>query len=350
MAHLSSFKLRDFRCFRALECEWVPGLNAVVGPNAQGKTSLLEAACVLLRLASPRSPGLGPLVRLGATGFVVDGFHAGAHLQFYCSARRRKLALDSVVQAKTGRYLETGTVVWFSNHDLALVRGSAEERRRYLDFVASQISPVYRRHLRDYDRALRSRNRLLKAPVIRWREVAAFDHPLVEAGTALTAARSALVEALRPAAQEAHRAISAEAGEGLTLRYRPGAGESLEHRLEETREESIRLRQTLAGPHRDELELELNNLATSFASEGQQRTLALALRLAQAREITRQQERPPLFLLDDIFGELDPRRRNALLHQFPAGSQQIITTTHLDWAQVPISRGYALEGGALRLL
>jgi len=350
MAHLSSFKLRDFRCFPALECEWVPGLNAIVGPNAQGKTSLLEAACVLLRLQSPRSPKLGPLVRLGATGFVVDGFCDGAHLQFYCSARRRKLALDSVVQTKTARYLETGAVVWFSNHDLSLVRGPAEERRRYLDFVAAQLSPVYRRHLRDYERALRSRNRLLKAPVIRWREVAAFDSPLIEAGTALSVARDALVEALRPAAVEAHRAISGEAGETLALRYRPGAGESLERRLEETREESIRLRQTLAGPHRDELEFQLNDLNTSFASEGQQRTLALALRLAQAEVIARRRERPPLFLLDDIFGELDPRRRNALLQRFPAGSQQIITTTHLDWAEVPIARGYALEAGKLRLL
>ena len=341
---LTTLKLRDFRCFAALEAEFAPGANVIVGSNAQGKTSLLEAACVLLRLQSPRAATLGPLVRLGAAGFVVDGFYSGNHLQFYYSPRRKKLALDSVEQRTAAEYLHIGRVVWFSNADIALVRGAADERRRYLDFVAAQLDPGYRRHLRDYEKALRSRNRLLKMPHVRWREVAAFDEPLVSAGTALTQARGGLIAVLEPHAVEAQRAIGGGAGETLAMRYEPGCGlGEFANNLAASREEDLRLRQTRVGPHRDELHLEINGHGSELASEGQQRTLALALRLAQARLIATQREALPLLLLDDIFGELDPARRNALLAHLPAGAQQIITTTHLDWAQTEIGRVFQLE-------
>lgn len=346
---LTSLKLRDFRCFAALEAEFSPGANVIVGPNAQGKTSLLEAACVLLRLQSPRVSALGPLVRIGgAAGFVLDGFYAGTHLQFYYSPRRKKLALDSVEQKTAGEYLQAGRVVWFSNADIALVRGSADERRRYLDFVAVQLDPAYRRHLRAYETALRSRNRLLKTPSIRWREVAAFDAPLLAAGSALTQARARLAEVLAPFAAEAQLAIGGGAGETLSLRYEPGAGADFAATLAASREQDARLRQTTVGPHRDDLALELNGMASTLASEGQQRTLALALRLAHARLIEARHEKLPLLLLDDIFGELDVARRNALLAHLPAGAQQIITTTHLDWAQANLARVFRLENRVLR--
>lgn len=349
---LTTLKLRDFRCFAALETEFAPGANVIVGPNAQGKTSLLEAACVLLRLQSPRAATLGPLVRLGAAGFVVDGFYSGSHMQFYYSPRRKKLALDSVEQRTAAEYLKIGRAVWFSNGDIALVRGAADERRRYLDFVATQLEPGYRRHLRNYETALRSRNRLLKMPTVRWREVAAFDEPLITAGTALTQARGALIAALEPYAAAAQRAIGGAVGEALTMRYEPGCGGGdgeFFANLAASREEDQRLRQTTVGPHRDELVLELNGLGSGLASEGQQRTLALALRLAQARLIAARCEALPLLLLDDIFGELDPARRNALLEHLPAGAQQIITTTHLDWAQTQMGRVFRLENRVLTL-
>lgn len=348
---LTTLKLRDFRCFTALEAEFAPGANVIVGPNAQGKTSLLEAACVLLRLQSPRAATLTPLVRLGSVGFVVDGFHSGNHLQFYYSSRRKKLALDSVEQRNAAEYLKIGRVVWFSNADIGLVRGGAEERRRYLDFVATQLDPVYRRHLRNYETALRSRNRLLKMPAVSWREIEAFDEPLVNAGMALTQTRSRLIAALQPFAAEAQRAIGGTAGEALILRYESGCGNGRESKfganLSASRQEDQRLRQTTVGPHRDELALELNGLGSDLASEGQQRTLALALRLAQARLIEAQCHTLPLLLLDDIFGELDPARRNALLTHLPAGAQQIITTTHLDWAQNEIGCVFRLENQVL---
>ncbi len=344
---LSALKLRDFRCFPALETEFAPGANVIVGPNAQGKTSLLEAACVLLRLQSPRSGSLGPLVRIGALGLVVDGFYAGRHLQFYFSPRRKKLALDAVVQRGAGEYLGLGRVVWFSNADIALVRGGAEERRRYLDFVAVQIDPAYRRHLRDYETALRSRNRLLKQPGAAWRQIEAFDAPLIASGTALTQARARLVAELTPQAGAAQRAIGGAADETLSMRYVPGAGENFAANLDAAREEDQRLRQTTVGPHRDEVALELNSLPSALASEGQQRTIALALRLAQARLMEARHEALPLFLLDDIFGELDLARRNALLAYLPPAAQQIITTTHFDWAETQAARVFRLENRVL---
>ena len=349
---LGSLKLRDFRCFSGVECEFVPGTNVIVGPNAQGKTSLLEAACVLLRLQSLRAATLGPLIRVGGLGFVVDGFYAGTHLQFYYSPRRKKLAMDSVEQKNAAEYLKVGRVVCFANGDIALIRGGAEERRRYLDFVAVQMEPAYRQHLKAYERALRSRNYLLKAASVRWREVAAFDEPLIEAGSALTAMRTALVEALMPHAIAAHRGISSGAAETLTLDYAPAASaESGVFRamLAESREADQRLRVTQVGPHRDDLLMGIGGLGSELASEGQQRTMAIALRLAHAGLVRERFETPPLLLLDDVFGELDVARRNALLGYLPAEAQKIITTTHLDWAEMPLERVFHLQDKALKI-
>ena len=194
---LTALKLRHFRCFAAFETEFAPGLNFIVGPNAHGKTSLLEAACILLRLQSPRATKLAQVIQHEQRGLVVDGHYAGRHLQFYFSRERKKLALDEVVQKTAHEYLQTGRLVWFANSDIDLARGAGDVRRRFLDFVAAQREPGYRTALREYERALRSRNLLLKSASPRWREIAAFDAPLVTAGTRVTDARRRLVEALR---------------------------------------------------------------------------------------------------------------------------------------------------------
>ncbi|MGC3989908.1 MAG: DNA replication and repair protein RecF [Chthoniobacteraceae bacterium] len=327
---LTDLKLRDFRCFAALECELAEGLNFIVGPNAQGKTSLLEAACVLLRLQSPRVQRLGHCLKHGGRGFVVDGHFGPRHLQFYFSAKRKKLALDSVEQASTEEYLKTARVVWFGNGDVDLVRGGGDGRRRFLDFFGAQIEPGHRSRLRAYERALRSRNHLLRQPSPRWREIAAFAPPLVEAGLAIMAARRKWTENLLPYAQQAHAEISGR-GEQLQLTYEPGAPADFASALAAAHAEDARLRQTTLGPHRDELTLTLDGQPATLGSEGQQRTLALALKLAQARLLENHFQSPPILLLDDIFGELDKNRRNALLGFLPKKAQKIITTTHLDW-------------------
>lgn len=313
-----------------MKCEFAPGMNIIAGPNAQGKTSLLEAACVLLRLQSPRVTKLARTIQHEQRGFVVDGFFANRHLQFYFGKGRKKLALDSVEQQSSAEYLQTAHVVWFANGDLALVQGAADLRRRFLDFAAAQIEASYRRQLRVYERALRSRNHLLKRSQISWREVAAFDAPLIESGNYLIETRQKLLVQLQPYATESQFVIS-EKAESLHLEYQPGAGENFAETLAAQRDEDARLRQTTAGPHRDDFSLTLNGTEAHFASEGQQRTIALALKLAQSRLLSEKFERAPLLLIDDIFGELDVRRRNALMTHLPADSQKIITTTHLDW-------------------
>lgn len=330
-ATIGRLKVRHFRCFEAFEAEFGPGLNFIVGPNAQGKTSLLEAACILLRLQSPRTSRLPEVVQHHRRGFVVDGYYGPRHLQFYYGGRR-KLALDAVEQRTATEYLALGRVVYFATADMELVRGSAEVRRRLLDFVAAQHFPEYRGTLRAYERALRSRNALLKQGQVRWREVEAFEGPLLEAGVALTQRRAELVRELEPQVQASHRAISAD-GEVPTLEYAAGSGEDFAAELHAARAEDVRLRQTSVGPHRDEVRILLNQHGTAFASEGQQRTVVLSLRLAAARLLEERHGVPPVLLLDDIFGELDPARRTALLRALPAGGQKLITLTSMDWVE-----------------
>ncbi len=333
---LTQIKLRDFRCFEQLEVEIVPGTQFFVGDNAQGKTSILEAVCVLLRLASPRSTSLQPLVREGSRGFSVQGAYDGRLMQFYLGAERRKLVLDSVEQPGTAEYLRLAKLVYFSNTDLELVRGSGEGRRRFQEILGSQIEPLYRTNLRAYERALRSRNRLLKTVPSRRREIEAYDTPLLETGSLLTQLRGQLVTELQPWIAQAQRSIRAitagGAAEELTLTYQPGSGDDFAAALVESREEETRLRQTLVGPHRDDLRLLLGGKSAAvYGSEGQQRTLALSLKMAQAGLLEAVWKKPPMLLLDDVFGELDPGRRNALLATLPAGSQRLVATTHLDW-------------------
>src|SRR5260221_3072045 len=296
---LCRLKLRHFRCFAAREVEFGAGLNLIVGPNAQGKTSLLEAVCVLLRLQSPRVTRLAHAIQHERRGFAVDGFFqsgtaGGArHLQFYFSRERKKLALDGVEQKSAREYLEVGRVVWFSNADIDIVRGPGDGRRRFLDFVAAQRDSTYRKALRDYERALRSRNLLLKSPAPRSREIAAFDEPLLAAGQRVTDARRRLLAELQPEANAAHAAISG-ARETLRVEYAPGAGGDFAVALAEARRGDGRLRQTSVGPHRDDVHFFFNEIASDYASEGQQRTLVLALRLGASRLLERHFGAPPL--------------------------------------------------------
>jgi DNA replication and repair protein RecF len=347
---LTDLSLRHFRCFETLDCRFAPGMNVFVGANAQGKTSLLEAACVLARLQSPRTTRLGEALLHGRRGFVVDGHIDGRHMQFYYAPERKKLALDSVVQTGTADYLEVARVVWFGNADIDLVRGGAELRRRFLDFLGAQMNAGYRQTLRAYERALRSRNHLLKAPRQDWREIAAFDPQLIEHGSSLTAARARLLGDLEPHAAAGLHGMSG-AAEALRLNYVKGSGDDFVATLAAARETDARFRQTGVGPHRDDVELLLDGRRSQFASEGQQRSMAIALKLGQARLLEALSGRPPLLLMDDIFGELDLARRNALLGQLPEQAQQLITTTHLDWMSgITPGRVHRVDHGRVSLL
>ena len=334
---LAELQLRDFRCFETLRVELVPGFNFFLGRNGQGKTSILEAACVLLRLQSQRSPTLAPVVRFGEKAFGVSGRIENHRLDFRFSALRRKVSIDEIEQRTLSEYLRLGRVVSFANADIELVRGGSDSRRRYLDFLGSQIDPLYRPSLRAYERALRSRNALLKSAQPRSREIAAYDRPLIEHGTKLGVMRARLVERLAPLAAEAHQQISG-VEEILRLQFAPGNEEDFARDLADSQTQELRLRQTIVGPHRDDIELLVQEKkAPQFASEGQQRTVALALKIAQARLFALEEGTPPLLLIDDIFGELDPVRRNQLLANLPGAAQKLVTATTMQWREREIA-------------
>ena len=355
---LSSLRLRDFRCFQALSCPLEGPLTLFTGDNAQGKTSLLEAVCVLLRLQSPRTSTAKDLARFGSPGFGLSGTLRDQKLTHTTLGPDKNLLLNGTPTRRTADYLAaSGLVVWMGNADLELVAGSSEPRRRYLDFLGSQVFPDYRSALLPYEKALRQRNFLLKRdPSPPWAEIDAYTAVLVPLGQTLLALRAALIDKLRPHAAAAHAAIRAAdpgsaAPESLTLTWLPGGdAANLALQLQSRRADETRRRLTLCGPHRDDFQTALDGLpASPFASEGQQRTIALALKLAQATLLREARQHPPILLLDDIFGELDPHRRNALL---APDSQKLITTTHLGWLEGPAraAQRYQVAQGTLAAL
>ena len=322
----------DFRCFASLDLE-VPVEGAIlIGDNAQGKTSVLEAICTLVRLHSPRTHRMGTLGRVGSKGFGIAGDPWGSERQVRHSRDGLVLQVEGETRPSQASYLDDGgLVVWMGNEDLELVRGPGEGRRRYLDFLGAQIDPHYRRSWSRYRRALRAKNLLLKEGRPRDAEIVSYEEILVEHGTVLMEARARLVLELAPLAAAAQCEISGR-DEPLTIRYLPASGPDVRESLLQAREREMRLRQAVVGPHRDELDLRLHGMpAADFASEGQQRTLALALKLAQGKLLEQRGGKPPIYLMDDIFGELDPGRRNALMNHLPPRAQKWITTTHLDW-------------------
>ncbi len=329
---LRSLRLMDFRCFGSLDLEAPEAGVILLGDNAQGKTSVLEAICVLIRLQSPRSHRMATLARFGSKGFGIAGDPWGSERRVSHSREGLLLKADDESRSGSSAYLQDGgLVVWMGNEDLELVRGPGEGRRRYLDFIGAQIDDNYRRSWSRYRRALRAKNLLLKDGRPRDAEILSYEEILVEHGTVLMEARARLVEELTPFAAEAQRAVSGR-DEPLTLQYLPASGPDLRESMLLARDRETRLRQAVVGPHRDDLALRLHGMpASEFASEGQQRTIALALKLAQGKLLDRRAVKAPIYLMDDIFGELDPSRRNALMSHLPPLAQKWITTTHIDW-------------------
>jgi DNA replication and repair protein RecF len=330
---LHSLRLLDFRCFGSLDLGVAAAGAILTGDNAQGKTSILEALCVLIRLHSPRTHRMGTLARIGGGGgFGIAGDPWGGERQVRFTREGLVLKVDGEPRANRNAYIgDGGLLVWMGNEDLELIRGPGEGRRRYLDFIGAQLDPAYRRSWSRYRRALQAKNLLLKEGRTRDAEIRSYEEILIEHGTVLTGARAKLVAALGPLAAAAQRAVSGK-DEPLTLQYLPASGPDLRESMLQAREREIRLRQSVVGPHRDDVQLRLHGMpAADFASEGQQRTIALALKLAQGGLLEAQGGSAPLYLLDDIFGELDPGRRNALMAHLPPLAQKWITTTHLDW-------------------
>lgn len=348
---LTRLKLQNLRCFASLRCDIDPGVTAFIGANAQGKTSILEAVCLGMRLQSPRTQALNEVIRFGESCFAVSTAFRGQELVFGYEKGRRRLTVDGELMSRGSDYLrQSSLVVWMGNEDVSLVRGGGDARRRFLDFLGSQLDAEYRPSLRSYERALRARNFLLKRDAApRWKEIDAYTEVLDRHGRILTACRRRMIGQLEPLAGRVQKEISGK-DEILTLTYECAQGDRLTEALLERRGEELKRRSTVAGPHRDDVSLALQGLsAAQYASEGQRRTIALALKLGQALLLHRQRGEQPVLLLDDIFGELDVNRRNSLMAVLPEGAQKLVTTTTLGWLEGKMQpdRLYRVESGVL---
>ena len=395
--HLAHLRLRDFRNYARLDADFSPGFHLLLGDNAQGKTNILEAVYLMATLRSFRGVGGAQMIRHGAKGYFVGGnvvggmipatrnfspapqrgtttaamvggveanafpksnplspalspsdgarepetspriltSHLDREIKIYWSARERKLALDNQPVKKLADYFGALRTVVFCTEDLELVKGSARSRRRFIDLLLAQTQPGYLALLQRYMHSVRARNALLKARVTDEAALESFSAELVKLGNDLIRARRELVPKFSPLARLAYRRISNDAEE-LRIEYQPSVKNDFAVELASSRAREKTFRATLVGPHRDDLSLLQNGKsAAQFGSEGQKRTLAIALKMAQAEFLTGIHGSPPVLLIDDVMGELDVKRRSGLLplltRSREASGQVFMTCTDENW-------------------
>jgi DNA replication and repair protein RecF len=359
--------LTDFRSYSSAQLDLAPGLTALVGANGEGKTNLLEALAWLATLSSFRGAPTDALVRRGASFAVVralaerEGRELLIEAQIQPSGRSRVLVNRQPLR-RARDLLGSLRVSVFTPDDLAIVKDGPGERRRFLDDALVSLHPRNDALRGAVDKVLRQRNALLKQTGGRLDEAAAFtldvwDAKLAEAGAALAAARLDLLDRLgpglgaiydalarRPAlvaaryeaawlpAAGAARGVDGEGRDGAPATSVPEAdlAAALSAALAAARSDDVRRGVSTVGPHRDEVALSIGGAPTrTQASQGEQRTLALALRLAVHHVVTAAAESPPVLLLDDVFSELDPERSAALLAHLPAGQTLLTTASSL---------------------
>ena len=329
--------LTDFRSYEAVTLEPDAGLTVVVGANGEGKTNLLEAIGYLATLSSFRGAPGEAMVRQGAEvaivrADVVDADDREALVEAELrAAGRDRVQVNKQALKRARDLLGTVRVSVFSPDDLVLVKGGPAERRRYLDDALVACAPKHDATLSDLDRVLRQRNVLLKQASGRMTpEVEAtldvFDAKLAEVGERLGTARAALVDKLEPVVAKAYDVV-ASAAASVTMTYDAPWRGSLAARLRDARIDDLRRGVTTVGPHRDDVVLTVNGMpARTHASQGEQRSLALGLRLGSHELVTEYARSAPILLLDDVFSELDPDRSIALLRALPPGGQALLTT------------------------
>jgi DNA replication and repair protein RecF len=354
--HLAHLRLRDFRNYPRLDADFAPGFHLLLGDNAQGKTNILEAIYLIATLRSFRGVGGAQMIRHGQKGYFVGSkiISQGEHeTKMYWSSQERSLTLDGRAVRKLTDYLGVLRTVVFCTEDLQLIKGPSSGRRRFLDLLLSQIQPTYLPLRQRYTQALRSRNALLKRPVLDPAALDGFSSELVSAGEEIIRFRRELVPKFSPLARGAYQRIANDAEE-LRLEYQPSVKRDFAVELAQSRARERSYRSTVVGPHRDDLQLLVSDRsAAQFGSEGQKRTLATALKMAQAEYLTAFHGAPPILLIDDVMGELDLKRRSGFLpllersHQ--SRGQVFMTATEENWPRELASdvHRWLVKGGTL---
>lgn len=379
VAHLS---LTNFRNYTRLEADLPAGPLILVGDNAQGKTSLLEAIHYLATASSPHATTDRQLIhwlalRNDPRPFfkIVAEVHTAREIRRVDirlevedtgaarEQRLKKTVLINGLKRRAGDLHGAVNVVLFLPQDMALVEGSPGDRRRYLDSTLCQVDPVYALALGEYGKILSQRNALLKQLQERngngdGVELEFWDRELCRHGATLIAARARALEEIERFAASIHRELT-EGAEHLRLAYQPafdpladdtpqiGLGldvpvtrsgvtpesiaQSLRDKLEATRRQEIERGMTLTGPHRDDVRFLASGIDLGiYGSRGQGRTAVLSLKLAELAWMTGRANEPPILLLDEVLAELDPRRRRDLLKRLGGVEQSVMTTTDLN--------------------
>ncbi|UXE64276.1 MAG: DNA replication/repair protein RecF [Woronichinia naegeliana WA131] len=354
--YLQSLYLKNFRNYTDQWVEFNAPKTILVGQNAQGKSNLLEAIELLATLKSHRTSRDRDLIQGGQeTGLIkarLERNYVEQELALTLrQSGRKNLSLNQENVRRQFDFLGVINAVQFSCLDLDIVRGAPEVRRHWLDTLLIQLEPIYSHILTQYQHILKQRNALLKKlrqqqeesqPLNTFdlEQLPLWDQQLAEMGSRVSRRRARVLTRLAPLAQVWHQQISGQT-EFLAIAYEPNivwpeddpqsVQQAFLAKIEQRRIAEQQLGASVVGPHRDEIALSINQTpAKSYGSQGQQRTLVLALKLAELSLIEEVVGEPPLLLLDDVLAELDLQRQNQLLAVIQDRFQTLITTTHLQ--------------------
>jgi DNA replication and repair protein RecF len=356
--------LLAFRSYKSLEWSPEPGVNLLIGPNGAGKTNVLEAIGYLATLRSFRSSPDSAVIGNGSDSAVIRAGLTSEKRSRLVEIElprqgARRTQVDKTRLKRTADLLGVMRVVAFLPEDLELVKRGPSYRRDLLDAVAVQLWPSAHLDQSEFERSLRQRNAFLKAGGRDDATLSVWDSRLAQSAGRVMARRARVIETLSPVLLNAYEEI-AQDGSVATFTYetswggselRPASAaefaESIAKALEESRHHDYERRMTTVGPHRDEPGFSIDGYQTrTHGSQGEQRTMALAVRLAAHRAITEAVGESPVLLLDDVFSELDPGRAAALAGSLPSNTQTLITSTHPE--DIPISgSNWKVRGGTI---
>lgn len=369
---IRTLDLKNFRNYTEAYLEPDPSLNILLGKNAQGKTSLLEGIYILSTTKSWRAGKDTELIRWGA-----DYAHVSAEVSRECTndveisitlsrSEKKVVKVNTIRQTRLAAVMGELNTILIEPHDVDIVRGEPCHRRRFLNMEISQIQPQYCHLLINYKRVLEQRNRLLKELQSRQSSDGVLDvlnEQLVTYGSRILERRLEFVSHLGHLAKVIHNQITA-GEEDLGIEYRSNLGlegsecleeieAALRNRLSQTRMEEIHRGVTLTGPHRDDLVLTVNGVdARTYGSQGQQRTIALSLRLAEVEVMEENAKEPPVVLLDDVMSDLDEERRSHIFEMVGGRCQTFMTAASmraLDAEFLRFGRVYRISDGQVSM-
>lgn len=343
---VQTLNLKQYRNIQEVQLNCEQAVHFFVGPNAQGKTNLLESLYVVALGKSHRTRSHTELIQFGQSLAKVEAtIKRQGHqerLAVLISSQGKKVTKNGIEQKKLSQYIGTLPAIMFAPEDLALVKGSPGVRRRFLDMEIGQVSPAYLYDLSRYNKLIQQRNRLLKQAPHQLNELLdVLNEQMTPIIVNIWKKRLFFLKELNKWAQMTHQAITQQK-EALTLHYQAtfplhehmSSSELtslLQAELERIREKEISRRVTLIGPHRDDVRLRLDEMdVNTFGSQGQQRTVALSLKLAEIELIYHTMGVYPILLLDDVLSELDDHRKTHLFQAIEGRVQTFVTTTSLD--------------------